>query len=89
MKNKWKEMTVSDKVMLVIRIVLSIVVLVLASLQLLGILERAIDFAVPLLGVYLLILSLQEWKQKRGSAILSICLALFIFICTISVWFGK
>ncbi|MBQ2767570.1 MAG: DUF3953 domain-containing protein [Clostridia bacterium] len=87
MKNKWKEMSKGDKTMLMIRIILSIVVVVLASLQLCGVFAQAIDYAVPLLGVYLLVLSIQEWKQHRGSAILSICLALFIFIVTWEVWF--
>ena len=88
MKSKWKEMSQGDKVMLIIRIVLSIIVVILASLQLCGAVEQAIDYAVPLLGVFLLILSIQEWKQHRGSAILSICLALFIFIVSCVVWFG-
>lgn len=89
MKTKWKEMSAGNKVMIVARAILSIAVIVLAVLQLTGILERAVDYAVPLLGIYLLILSIQEWKQNRGSAILSICLAIFIFICTVCVWRGK
>lgn len=89
MKNKWNEMTVVDKIMIVIRVIVSIVVVVLASFQLLGIWENAIDFTTPLLGVVVLIQSFQEWKQRRGSAILGISVALFIFVCTIAVWFGK
>lgn len=87
MKNKWKELSKGDKIMLITRIILSIIVIVLALLQICGAVEQAIDYAVPLLGVYLLILSIQEWNQHRGSAILSICLALFIFIVTYTVWF--
>lgn len=86
-ENNWNEMNTGDKIVIVIRIVISIVVVVLASLQLFGVLEQAINYAVPLLGVYLLILSVQEWKHKRGSAILSICLALFIFIVSYVVFF--
>ena len=89
MNNKWDTPSTKDRVLHVVRILLSIAIVVLASLQLLGILESAIDFAVPLLGAYLFILSLQEWKQKRGSAILSICIAVFIFMCSISVWLSK
>ena len=87
MKSKWKEFSGEDKIMLVVRIVLSAVVIVLAALQLCGVLERAVSYAVPLLGVYLLILAVQEWKRNRASAILNVCLALFIFAVTCSVWF--
>ena len=74
--------------MLVVRIALSVVVIVLSALQLCGVLDRAVSYAVPLLGVYLLILSAQEWKRNRASAILNACLALFIFVVTCSVWLG-
>ena len=87
MKNKWEEISKGEKAMLLIRIMLSVVVIVLASLQICGVLERANDYAVPLLGVYLCILSIQEWRHHRGSAILNIFLALFIFIVTYIVWF--
>lgn len=71
------------------RIALSVVAVILALLQVSGVWEHAADYAVPPLGIYLLALSTQEWKEKRGSAILSICLALFIFACTVAVWFER
>ena len=87
MQDKRNGSSKGDKIMFVIRIVLSVLVLFLALLQISGAVDQAVDYAVPLLGVYLFILSVQEWKQNRGSAILSICLALFIFIVTFIVWF--
>lgn len=89
MRSKWDEMNTGNKLLIVIRIILSVIVVILAAFQLAGIWERAIDYAVPILGVYLFVLSFQEWKQKRGSAILSICLSIFIFIVSFIVWFGK
>lgn len=82
MKTKWNEMAIGEKMILVMRIALSVAVIVFALLQISGVWERAVDYAVPLLGVYFLALSTQEWKEKRGSAILSICLALLLFACT-------
>ena len=87
MQDKRNGSSKGDKIMFVIRIVLSVLVLFLALLQISGAVDQAVDYAVPLLGAYLFILSVQEWKQNRGSAILSICLALFIFIVTYIVWF--
>ena len=89
MKIRWNEMTVSAKAMIIVRIVASIGVIVLATLQLLGIWDKAINLAAPLIGVVLLIQSIQEWKQHRGVAIFGLCAALFIFVCTIVVWFVR
>ena len=89
MKSKWKEMSTINKVVLVARIVLSIVIIVLALLQILGVLENAINYTMPLLGVYFLFLSIQEWKTQRVPALFSIVVAIFIFIVAFVVWFGK
>lgn len=89
MKTRWNEMTVSAQVMIIVRIVASIGVMVFAALQLFGVWDKAINLAAPLMGVVLLIQSIQEWKQHRGVAILGLCAALFIFGCTIVVWFVR
>lgn len=87
MKRKWNELSPSDKFMITVRIVTSILVVALATLQLLGIWDKAINLAAPLMGVFLLIQSVQEWKKQRGVAIFGLCAALFIFGCAIVVWF--
>ena len=87
MKRKWRELPLADKFMLSVRIVASILVVALVSLQLLGVWDKAINLAAPLMGVVLLIQSVQEWKEHRGVAIFGLCAALFIFGCSIVVWF--
>lgn len=47
----------------------------------------AINLTAPLMGIVLLIQSVQEWKQQRSVAIFGLCAALFIFGCAIVVWF--
>ncbi len=70
MKTKWSEKSTADKIMLVLRIVISLVVLVGAMLQLTGVWDKALNVAVPLLSVLILIQSIQEHKeQKKASAI--------------------
>ena len=83
---KWNEWPRADKFMLVVRVVASFLVVVFAALQLLGVWEKAINLAAPLMGIVLLIQSAQEWKQHRGVAIFGLCAALFIFVCAIVVW---
>lgn len=87
MKKKYNEMTASNRIMLIVRIIVSICVLIFAALQIFGVWDKAIHLAVPLVGIVLLIQSIQEWKQQRGVAIFGFCAALFIFFCTLVVWF--
>ena len=87
MKRNWKELSNAEKLMLTVRIAASILVVVFAALQLLGVWDKAINLAAPLMGTVLLIQSVQEWKKQRRVAIFGLCAALFIFGCAIVVWF--
>lgn len=70
MKTKWNEKSTADKTMLVLRIIISVVVLVGAVLQITGVWDKALNVAIPLLSVLILIQSIQEHKeQKKASAI--------------------
>ena len=70
MKTKWSEKSTADKIMLVLRIIISVVVLVGAALQLTGVWDDALNVAVPFLSVLILIQSIQEHReQKKASAI--------------------
>ena len=89
MQTKWNEMRTADKVMIAVRMIASIGVIVLALLQLFGVWEQAINVTTPLMGVVLLVQSIQEWKQRRGVAIFSLCAALFVLACAIVVWFVR
>ena len=80
MKTKWNEKSTADKVMLVLRIVISVVVLVGAVLQITGVWYKALNVAIPLLSVLILIQSIQEHKeQKKASAIIGyVCFAAMV-----------
>ena len=87
MKRKWRDLSQADKFMLIVKVVASIIVVIFAALQLLGVWDKAINLAAPLMGIALLFQSVQEWKKQRGVAIFALCAALFIFGCAIVVWF--
>ncbi len=71
MKTKWNEKSTTDKILLILRIIVSIAVLIGAALQLLGVWDRALNIAVPLLSALILIQSIQEQKEnKKASAII-------------------
>ena len=80
MKSKWNEKSTADKIMLILRIVISIVVLIGAVLQITGVWDKALNIAIPLLSVLILIQSIQEHKeQKKASAIIGyVCFAAMV-----------
>ena len=80
MKTKWNEKSTSDKVLLVLRIIVSIAVLIGAVLQITGVWDRALNIAVPLLSALILIHSIQEQKENRkASAIIGyVCFAAMV-----------
>lgn len=88
MKTMWAQRTKRDKILSILQIATSDGALVCALLQLTGVWDRAINAAVPLLGLSLLIQSLQEWKQNRKTAVLGLCVALFVFACTAAAFCG-
>ena len=83
MKSKWNEKSTADKIMLVLRIVISVVVLVSASLKLLNVWDNALIVAIPLLSVLILIQSIQEHRNhKKTSAIIGyICVVIMVVMC--------
>ena len=64
MKTKWNEKSTADKIMLILRIVISVVVLVGAALQITGVWDKALNVVIPLLSVLILIQSIQEHKEQ-------------------------
>ena len=68
MKTTWSEKSVFDKIMLILRIVVSVAVMVCASLQLAGVWDNALNIAVPLLAVLILIQSVQEHRQRKNAS---------------------
>ena len=82
MKTKWNEKSTSDKVLLVLRIIVSIAVLIGAALQLTGVWNRSLNIAVLLLSALILIQSIQEQKENRkASAIIGyVCFVAMVFM---------
>ena len=68
--------------MLVLMVVISLVVLVAAVLQITGVWDKALNVAIPLLSVLILIQSIQEHKeQKKAYAIVGyVCFAAMVIM---------
>ena len=90
MKTKWNEKSTADKVMLVLRIVISVVVLAAAVLQITGVWDKALNVSIPLLSVLILIQSIQEHKeQKKTSAIVGYVCFVAMVVMIVGALFVK
>lgn len=89
MKPKWKDTPLLHKIVTVVSLLSALSVIVLAVLQLLDIWNEAIDVCVPMMGVTMLCQAYTQWNSSRKVAFFSIGTAVFIFLCSIAVFFVK
>lgn len=69
-----------EKVAFFIGFICSISVVILATLQVTNVWDKAINVLEPIAGVMLVCQAIQQWRTKKTIAILSLCVAIFIFI---------
>ena len=89
MKSKWKDVPMSQKIVTILSILISLSVVVLAVLQMFDIWNQAINICVPLMGITMLCQAYIQWNANRKVAYFSIGTAVFVFICAIGVFFVK
>lgn len=87
MKQKWQEKTRFEKILLIAKMAVSVLVLCAAALQLLHIWPDAFRFTVPMLGVLQLIEAALTWKNNPDQAIRSIIVAMLILAVSCAVFF--
>ncbi len=80
-KPKWKDKTLTGKIISIVGIIISFAVIILAILHLIGVNDRLVQIYEPLLGVLMLIQAAENWKYERRLAVFSLIVAVVIFIC--------
>jgi len=84
LKEMWGNKSAVQFVLTCVSLVCSIAVIVLASLQLFGVLENAVFIYMPLMGLIMLVQAYNMKMQKhKGIAIFSLGVAVFLFLVTI------
>lgn len=76
---------ISESILLGARLICAVGAMVLASLQVFGVWDKANYVAIPLLAATLVIQSIHERKDHKGVAIFSIIAAVFILVCTVCI----
>ncbi len=83
----WNEKTLPLKILTMIGFIISITVIFLSLMQIFDIWDKAINVFEPLLGVLMLIQTIENWKTNRSTAYFSLFVAIFIFIVSIMILF--
>lgn len=89
MNKKWSEMTVFYKMLLVLRLIVSLLAVLFAVLQLTNVWENANHVAIPLVGVIFLLQAIWEWNVSRRRSIFSLSAFFLIVAFSFAVWFVK
>lgn len=76
-----------DKVIGIIIIILSLAVICLAVAQLLGLWKDAINVFEPLMGIVLLLQSIQFWNKNRKVAVFLLCASVFVLGVAVYILF--
>ncbi len=90
MKNSWKSMSLFEKIVWTAALAASVAVIVLSLLKLFDVTDvGTTNWALPLMGILMLLQCAREWKRSKSTAIFSLCAAVFIFVCSAVVFFLK
>lgn len=76
-----------EKVAFIVGTVSSIIVIILAMLQILGVWNSAIIVCEIFMGISMISQAILQWKTNKGIAIFSLCVAVFIFSVAIFLLF--
>ena len=88
-RENWPKIPLYMKIATAVGMLLSVAVIVLASLSLLGIMPDAGNIFVPLLGLLMIANAVQSWQLNRKSSYISIAAAVIIFIIVAVRFFVK
>lgn len=81
----WKKRTPTDKVLTGIVVVNSVLVIILALLQLFGVWKDAAFAYLPLLCVNTLATAASNWKTNRTAAVVNLVCAGIMLVCIVAV----
>ena len=86
-RGRWSQKQTDEKVLYVISSICSISIIILIGMQILGVWKTATNACYPLVGVLMLIQTIQNWKKNKevdklslGAMILYLGFSIFIFV---------
>ena len=76
----WNKKAIPFKILTIFGLIISITIIILSILQIFNVWNKAINVFEPLLGVLMLIQTIENWKTNKSTAYFSLFVAIFIFI---------
>lgn len=80
-------MQMHEKIASILGGICSVSIIILASLQLLDIWDKAICIFEPLLGVLMVTQGVLQWNKNKTLVVISLCVAIFIFIVAFIIYY--
>lgn len=84
-KNRWNAMNFLERICTAVGLPCSIAVVVLAILQLTQVWQDAAYAYLPLMCITSLIQMVRFWKTARTTAVISLCAAAILLVCSVMI----
>lgn len=82
----WSQKRTDEKVLSVIISICCISIIILVCMQILGIWKTAVNVFDPLMGVLMLIQTIENWKKNKALATVSLCAAILFLLYSIFIF---
>lgn len=89
MIGRWSQKQTDEKVLYVISSICSISIIIFVCLHILGIWKSGANVIVPLLGVSMLIQTIQYWKKNKEVDKISLCGTILALVFSIFIFVTK
>lgn len=87
MKKTWKAQTKFEKILVISRLVVSLVILCASIMKFLNVWPKALNLAIPMFAVYYLLETIYNWKTNKDIAAFSLFMAIIIIAVSCAVFF--
>lgn len=81
----WSQKSILMKILTITGFIISITIIVLLLLQIFDVWDKANNVLEPLLGILMLIQTIENWKTDKATAYFSLFVAIFIFVIAIII----
>ena len=88
MKRVWKERTKIEKILAVLKLLVSLIIVYASTMKFFGIWPKALNVAIPLFAVYYLVETIYNWKRDTDMAAISLLMTVIISIISCAVFFS-
>lgn len=87
MKKRWNERTKFEKILVISRTVVSLIIISASIMKFLNIWSNGLNLVIPLFAVYYLLETIYNWKTDKDMAALSLLMTIIIIAVSWAVFF--